>query len=48
MHFILFAEVGKLKVKNYKVMSHLSMKLSDIFDPNTMQTFDKTVVNTFQ
>ena len=40
MYFILFVEVGQLKV-NDKVMCHPSMKLSDMFDPNPMHTSDK-------
>ena len=38
------ASVTELKVKNNKVMCHLSMKLSDMFDPNPMHTSDKIVV----
>ena len=33
----------KLKVNNNKVMCHLSMKLSYIFDPNAMYTSEKIV-----
>ena len=41
--FILFAEIGQLKVNN-TVVCHLSMKLSDMFDPNPLHTSDKIVV----
>ena len=33
-------EFIQLKVNNNKVMYHLSMKLSDMFDPNPMNTSD--------
>ena len=33
-----------MKVYNNKVMGHLSMKLSDKFDPNQMYTSDKILV----
>ena len=48
--FILFAEVGQLKVKNNKVMCHLSIKLSNIhvFDPNPIHTSDKIVAKHIQ
>ena len=32
------------KFNNNKVMCHLSMKLTDMFDPNKMHTSDKIVV----
>ena len=36
-----YAKVGQPKVNNIKVMCHLSMKFSDMFDENNHCTFDK-------
>ena len=42
--FILSAEVVEQNVNNKKTMCHLSMNLSDKYDPNPLHISDKIVV----